>query len=111
MPEEHFILSIIGIVFGWLALKAILTAIFGAERMGVRSRFSRHGKTTNDNSEVKALTQQVAMLTDRVKVLERITVEDGNTLAAEIDRLRAPDKLGYGGVDELADPSRSRNRI
>lgn len=112
MPEELFILSIIGIVFGWLALKSVLTAIFGAERMGVRSRHAKHlPPPPQDDAAVKRLEAQVAMLTDRIKVLERITVEEGSTLAAEIERLREPDQLGYGGADDLTQPGRSRDRV
>ena len=111
MPEEIMIVSIVGIVFGFLMLKMLLTAIFGAERMGLRSRHPKHLHAPQDDAAVKRLEAQVAMLTDRVKVLERITVEEGSSLAAEIERLREPEQLGYGGADDLARPDRSRNRV
>ena len=111
MPEEIVFLSIAGMVVGFFALRMILMAIFGAERMGLKSRRHRKSEAVVDESEVKILKEQVATLTDRVKVLERITVEEGSSLAAEIERLRQPEQLGYGGADDLTSPSRSQDRV
>ena len=98
------------VVLGMFMLRYLLTAIVGAERMGVGKK-RRHAKQVADDTEVKVLKQQVAALTDRMKVLERITVEEGSSLAAEIERLREPEQLGYGGADDLASPNRSRDRV
>ena len=112
MDSAEMTIIIVSIVFGFLMLRMLLTAICGAERMGLRSRHPKHLAAPRDDAAVQRLESQVAMLTDRVKVLERITVEEGNSLAAEIERLREPSQLGYGGLDEqLADPDRSRNRV
>lgn len=112
MDPSEMTVIIVSIVFGFLMLKLLLTAIFGAERMGLRSRHPKHLAAPQDDAAIKRLEGQLAMLTDRVKVLERITVEEGNSLAAEIERLREPSKLGYGDLDDqLADPQRSRDRV
>ncbi|MBW0145024.1 hypothetical protein [Sphingomicrobium clamense] len=99
----------IWIVLGLFMLRYLLTAVVGADRMGT-NRKKRHTAGIDD-AQIKELRQQVTMLTDRVKVLEKITVEDGNSLAAEIERLREPEQLGYGGADDLTAPQRSRNRV
>lgn len=88
-------------------LRYVLVAIVGHDRMGTKGKHGRH----RDDEDVKRLECQVAMLTDRVKVLEKITVEDGGSLAAEIERLREPEQLGYGGADDLTAPRRSPNRV
>ncbi|WP_265570634.1 hypothetical protein [Sphingomicrobium nitratireducens] len=113
MDPSEMVVIIVSIVFGWMMLKLLLTAIFGAERMGLRSRHPKHMPAPmQDDAAIRRLEHQVEALTDRLKVLERITVEDGHSLAAEIERLREPSKLGYGGPDEqLARPDRSSNRV
>ena len=107
-PNEGIFITV-WVVLALFMLRYLLTAVVGAERMGV-GRKRRHDAPVDDG-EVKALKQQVAALTDRVKVLERITVEEGSALAAEIERLREPEQLGYGGADDLTAPRRSPNRI
>jgi hypothetical protein len=41
-----------------------------------------------DSAETKRLREEVADLKERIKVLERITVEKENSLARQIDELR-----------------------
>ena len=40
-------------------------------------------------------------LKERVRVLERITVDEGNSLATEIERLRDPNSLPAPSIDDL----------
>lgn len=49
---------------------------------------SRDSETPQERAETLRLREEVAMLKDRLKVLERITVEKENSLAKEIEELR-----------------------
>ncbi len=110
MDPTEFIFITIWAIIALFMLRTLLVAVVGAERMGVKRKGLHH--QPKDDAQVKALQGQVDTLTERVKVLEKITVEEGNSLAAEIERLRDPVALGYGGADEqLADPDRSRRRV
>jgi hypothetical protein len=65
-----------------------LTGIFALvrQRMGVRHIWER--PANEDNQETVRLRDEVRELKDRIKVLERITVEKENSLAKEIESLR-----------------------
>lgn len=106
-PEEFFFITIWALMAMFM-LRYVLVAIVGHERMGIKKKGRR---STASDGHMEALQSQVDTLTERVKVLEKITVEDGNSLAAEIERLREPEQLGYGGADDLTAPQRSRNRV
>ena len=109
MAPEEFVFITIWALMAMFMLRYILVAMVGHERMGIKKKGA---KAQPDDGNIKALQSQVDTLTERVKVLEKITVEEGNSLAAEIERLRDPVALGYGGADEqLADPDRSRRRV
>jgi hypothetical protein len=66
----------------------IITGVFSLlrHRMGVRQRFER--PALEDNHEAVRLREEVKELKERLKVLERSTVEKENSLAKEIDALR-----------------------
>jgi len=55
-----------------------------------RGRFPRHGVGGDDNARIEnqRLREEVGELRERLKVLERITVEKENSLAKEIESLR-----------------------
>jgi hypothetical protein len=58
----------------------------------LRSKYSRRGRDSEidpqERAETLRLREEVMMLKDRLKVLERITVEKENSLAKEIEELR-----------------------
>ena len=66
----------------------IITGVFSLlrHRMGVRHRWER--PAVEDNQETLRLRDEVRELKERIKVLERITVEKENSLAKEIESLR-----------------------
>jgi hypothetical protein len=54
-----------------------------------RNRFRRDGFIPQqDSGETRRLREEVCELKERIKVLERITVEKENSLAKEIESLR-----------------------
>ena len=55
-------------------------------RMGVRHRWEH--PAGEDSQETQRLRDEVVQLKERLKVLERITVEKENSLAKEIESLR-----------------------
>ena len=55
-------------------------------RMGVRHRWEH--PVGEDSQETQRLRDEVVQLKERLKVLERITVEKENSLAKEIESLR-----------------------
>ncbi|WP_308517142.1 hypothetical protein [Sphingomonas flavescens] len=65
-----------------------LTGIFALirQRMGVRHIWER--PASEDNQEALRLRDEVKELKERLKVLERITVDKENSLANEIESLR-----------------------
>ena len=71
---------VLGIIF--------LTGIFALirQRMGVRHIWER--PANEDNQETLRLRDEVKELKERLKVLERITVDKENSLAKEIESLR-----------------------
>ena len=56
-------------------------------RMGVRHRWERPA-VEEEGAETRRLREELAQLKERLKVLERITVEKENSLAKEIESLR-----------------------
>jgi hypothetical protein len=66
----------------------MITGVFSLlrHRMGVRHRWER--PAVEDNQETLRLRDEVRELKERIKVLERITVEKENSLAKEIESLR-----------------------
>lgn len=62
----------------------MITSIFKA-RVRTRQSFAEDGSDTVENQRLR---QEVADLKERLKVLERITVEKENSLAREIEQLR-----------------------
>ena len=66
----------------------IITGVFSLlrHRMGVRHRWER--PAVEDDQETLRLRDEVRELKERIKVLERITVEKENSLAKEIESLR-----------------------
>ena len=77
MNPFEFILAII-----------FLTGIFALvrQRMGVRHIWER--PVNEDNRETERLREEVRTLQERLRVLERITVEKENSLSREIESLR-----------------------
>lgn len=56
-----------------------------------RVKYGRHGRRDlppQDQAETLRLREEVVQLKERLKVLERITVEKENSLAKEIESLR-----------------------
>ena len=66
----------------------VITGIFSLlrHRMGVRHRWER--PAVEDSQETLRLREEVKELKERLKVLERITVDKENSLAKEIESLR-----------------------
>ena len=74
----EFVIVILIMIFGFSLIK---------HRMGVRNRWERPA-VEEDSAETRRLRDEVAQLKERLKVLERITVEKENSLAKEIESLR-----------------------
>jgi len=77
MNPFEFVLAIIFMVFAFTFLR---------HRMGDR----HHGEhpPVEDAAENRRLREEVSELKERIKVLERITVDKENSLARQIDELR-----------------------
>jgi hypothetical protein len=73
----------------WIVAIVMLASIFKA-RYGYGRR--RHGRSEavapQDSPETLRLRDEVSQLKERIKVLERITVDKENSLAKEIESLR-----------------------
>ena len=54
----------------------------------VRSMRQMRGPTTPESLQTQRLRDEVTALKERIKVIERITVEKENSLAKEIESLR-----------------------
>ena len=73
----------------WIVALVMLASIFKA-----RYGYGRHRRSSNgsiapqDQTENLRLRDEVRELKERIKVLERITVEKENSLSREIDSLR-----------------------
>jgi hypothetical protein len=84
MNPFEFVLVIIAMVFGFTLLK---------NRLAAKGDWHMESPKVNlsgmaDTGETKRLREEVADLKERIKVLERITVEKENSLARQIDELR-----------------------
>lgn len=82
MNPFEFVLVVIGMVFVFTLLK---------NRMAARGEWHLHKGERGageDGSETLRLREEVAELKERIKVLERITVEKENSLSREIEDLR-----------------------
>jgi hypothetical protein len=79
MNPFEFVLIIIAMVFGFALIK---------HRMAGRDAWDAQGRSAEDSAETLRLRDEVRELKERIKVLERITVEKENSLAREIDELR-----------------------
>jgi hypothetical protein len=67
----------------------MIASIFRARFGYGRTRWRRDGFVDQqDSAETLRLRQEVSELKERIKVLERITVEKENSLAKEIESLR-----------------------
>ena len=77
MNPFEFVLAIIFITGVFSLLK---------HRMGVRHRWEQ--PEIQDSGENRRLREEVSELKERIKVLERITVEKENTLSRQIEELR-----------------------
>ena len=66
----------------------VITGVFSLirHRMGVRHRWER--AEGEDSQEALRLREEVKDLKERLKVLERITVDKENSLSKEIESLR-----------------------
>lgn len=73
--------------FEFVIAIVFLTGIFSLirHRMGVRHRWEQPAE---DSRETLRLREEVRQLQERLKVLERITVDKENSLAKEIESLR-----------------------
>jgi hypothetical protein len=77
MNAFEFVLALIFITGMFTILK---------HRMGVRHRWEHPAE--GDSTETLQLREEVKALKERLKVLERITVDKENSLAKEIEALR-----------------------
>jgi hypothetical protein len=77
------------LIVGMIMMASIVRARYGYSRLG---RFRRYrgdiGPPPEQNSENLRLRDEVKELKERIKVLERITVDKENSLANEIESLR-----------------------
>lgn len=75
--------------FEFVLALVFMMGIFGVlrARAGARHR-SRSHEGEDESAETVRLREEVRMLQERIKVLERITVEKENSLAREIEALR-----------------------
>jgi len=80
MNGPEFVLVLVAMIF----LFSIVRHKMG---MPVRSMRQMRGEA-EDSQETIRLREEVAMLKERLQVLERITVEKENSLAKEIESLR-----------------------
>jgi len=81
MNPFEFVLAILLMVF-------VFTIIRHKMGIPVRSMREMRGDPPGDTQESARLREEVRELKERIKVLERITVEKENSLAKEIESLR-----------------------
>jgi len=80
MNGQEFALVVLAMVFIFTIVK---------HKMGIPSRSLRQMRgEPEDSNETRRLREEVSALQERIKVLERITVEKENSLAKEIESLR-----------------------
>jgi len=77
----EFVITVLILVFAFSIIR---------HKMGipVRSMRQMRGDPPEDSQETMRLRDEVQQLKERIKVLERITVEKENSLAKEIESLR-----------------------
>jgi hypothetical protein len=80
MNPFEMVVLIVGIVM----LASVLRARYGYSRR----RFGPDHGSAPGGAETQRLRDEVTQLKERIKVLERITVEKENSLAKEIESLR-----------------------
>jgi hypothetical protein len=85
MNPFEFVLVVIAMVFGFTLLKNRLAA--KGEWHVENPKVNLMGMAA-DTDDTKRLREEVADLKERIKVLERITVEKENSLARQIEELR-----------------------
>lgn len=85
MNPFEFVLIIIAMVFGFTLLKNRLAA--KGEWHVENPKVNLMGMAA-ETDDTKRLREEVADLKERIKVLERITVEKENSLARQIEELR-----------------------
>ena len=76
-PFEMVVIIVVAVM-----VASVLRAKYGHGRRGER------GVSDQDRAENQRLRQEVGELKERLKVLERITVEKENSLSREIESLR-----------------------
>ena len=81
MNPFEFVLAVLLMVF-------VFTIIRHKMGIPVRSMREMRGDPPADTTETVRLREEVRELKERIKVLERITVEKENSLAKEIESLR-----------------------
>ena len=72
----------------WIVAIVMIASIFKARARGLYRRgvdYRNDGQTRIENDRLR---DEVSQLKERIKVLERITVEKENSLAKEIESLR-----------------------
>jgi uncharacterized protein YlxW (UPF0749 family) len=74
--------------FEMVAVIVVAVMIASVLRARYQSRGSDGEPSAQERAESARLQEEVKALKDRVKVLERITVEKENSLSAQIDDLR-----------------------
>jgi hypothetical protein len=80
MNGQEFVLVVLAMVFVFSIIR---------HRLGIPVRSMRQMRgDTDDSTETQRLREEVRSLQERIKVLERITVEKENSLAKEIESLR-----------------------
>jgi hypothetical protein len=78
---------------GQLMVVIIVAIVMIASIFRARYGYSRHGRgqrfvSPEDNAENRRLREEVTELKERIKVLERITVDKENSLERQIEELR-----------------------
>ena len=81
---QIMVVTIVAIVM----VASIIKAKYGYGRHGHGRRGAESGIADQEHAENLRLHDEVKELKERIKVLERITVEKENSLSREIDELR-----------------------
>jgi hypothetical protein len=76
MNPFEFVLVVLVMVFAFTLIK---------HRLGIRDKWNQPAESSQETLRLK---EEVSQLKERLKVLERITVEKENSLAQQIDELR-----------------------
>ncbi len=74
--------------FEMVAIIVVAVMIASVLRAKYHRRSSSHGIDPREQAETLRLREEVKELKERIKVLERITVEKENSLARQIEELR-----------------------